>query len=121
MNKQELQERITALCITLQREPDLTGTNAELEARIRELELEVTELQTPPPLLEEDPAAPLPNQLIGAVRWVKPKVTLHLIHRGESLLAIAHIPVLLDADTAAQIVDVEQLALYCEAPDHVAE
>lgn len=120
--KEQLIARVTELSAKLDRDADITGTVAELKARVEELEAELDDNSNSlnggndgelnQPLLKTDG-----GDTASGYRLVRiiPKVTLHLRDTDNSiLLAVKDEPCPIDADQARQVVEVEQLARYAD-------
>jgi hypothetical protein len=121
--KEQLIARVTELSAKLGRDADITGTVAELKARVEELEAELDDNAT---VLNEggndgltkpmsiNNAAPETASGRRLVRII-PKVTLHLRDTDNSvLIAVKDEPCPIDVDQARQVVEVEQLARYAD-------
>lgn len=121
--KEQLIARVTELSAKLGRDADITGTVAELKARVEELEAELDDNSNSLNGGGSDGQfAPLPLNTAGAetgsgrrLARIIPKVTLHLRDTDNSiLLAVKDEPCIIDADQARQVVEVEQLAIYAD-------
>ncbi|HGE8241995.1 DNA-packaging protein FI [Aeromonas veronii] len=120
--KEQLIARVTELSAKLGRDADITGTVAELKARVEELEAELADNSnslnggssdgqlTPHSLSTAGGDTASDHRLISII----PKVTLHLRRGQDLLLAVKDEPCPIDADQARQVVEVEQLARYAD-------
>ena len=121
--KEQLIARVTELSAKLDRDADITGTVAELKARVEELEAELddnsnslngggSDGQLNPQSLNTAGAETGSGRRLARII---PKVTLHLRDTDNSiLLAVKDEPCIIDADQARQVVEVEQLARYAD-------
>ncbi|WP_429103993.1 DNA-packaging protein FI [Aeromonas hydrophila] len=121
--KEQLIARVTELSAKLGRDADITGTVAELKARVEELEAELADNSNSLNGGGNDGEL---NQLslkadggdaASGYRLVRiiPKVTLHLRDTDNSLLlAVKDEPCPIDAEQARQVVEVAQLARYAD-------
>lgn len=120
--KEQLIARVTELSAKLGRDADITGTVAELKARVEELEAELAdnsnslngggndgELNSLS-LNTDGGDTASGHRLISII----PKVTLHLRRGQDLLLAVKDEPCPIDAEQARQVVEVEQLAIYAD-------
>lgn len=121
--KEQLIARVTELSAKLGRDADITGTVAELKARVEELEAELDDNSNSLNGGGSDgQLAPLSLNTAGGdtasgYRLVRiiPQVTLHLRDTDNSiLLAVKDEPCPIDAEQARQVVEVEQLARYAD-------
>ncbi|HAU4976811.1 TPA: hypothetical protein F3L06_19730 [Aeromonas hydrophila] len=120
--KEQLIARVTELSAKLGRDADITGTVAELKARVEELEAELDDNSNSLNGGNDGELNQLSLKTDGGdaasghrlVRII-PKVTLHLRDTDNSiLLAVKDEPCPIDADQARQVVEVEQLARYAD-------
>ena len=120
--KEQLIARVTELSAKLGRDADITGTVAELKARVEELQAELDDNSN---LLNSGNDGDLTKRSLNdaggdtasGYRLVRiiPKVTLHLRDTDNSLLlAVKDEPCPIDAEQARQVVEVEQLARYAD-------
>ena len=121
--KEQLIARVTELSAKLDRDADITGTVAELKARVEELEAELddnsnslngggSDSQLNPQSLNTAGAETGSGRRLARII---PKVTLHLRDTDNSLLlAVKDEPCPIDAEQARQVVEVEQLARYAD-------
>lgn len=121
--KEQLIARVTELSAKLGRDADITGTVAELKARVEELQAELddnsnslngggSDGQLNSLSLNTDG-----DETASGLRLTSiiPKVTLHLRDTDNSLLlAVKDEPCPIDADQARQVVEIEQLAIYAD-------
>ncbi|MGL6237831.1 DNA-packaging protein FI [Aeromonas dhakensis] len=121
--KEQLIARVTELSAKLGRDADITGTVAELKARVEELEAELAENSSSlngggnDGPLHQQSMSNTGNETASGRRLTRiiPKVTLHLRDTDNSLLlAVKDEPCIIDAEQARQVVDVEQLARYAD-------
>lgn len=120
--KEQLIARVTELSAKLGRDADITGTVAELKARVEELQAELDDNSnslnggndgdlTKRSLNDAGDETASGHRLARII----PKVTLHLRDTDNSiLLAVKDEPCIIDADQARQVVEVEQLAIYAD-------
>lgn len=121
--KEQLIARVTELSAKLDRDADITGTVAELKARVEELEAELddnsnslngggSDSQLNPQSLNTAGAETGSGRRLARII---PKVTLHLRDTDNSiLLAVKDEPCPIDAEQARKVVEVEQLARYAD-------
>lgn len=121
--KEQLIARVTELSTKLGRDADITGTVAELKARVEELEAELADNsnslngggsdgQLNSLSLNTDGDETASDRPLTRII---PKVTLHLRDTDNSLLlAVKDEPCIIDAEQASQVVEVEQLARYAD-------
>lgn len=121
--KEQLIARVTELSAKLGRDADITGTVAELKARVEELEAELADNSNSLNGGGSDgQLSPMSLNTAGdetgsgrRLARIIPKVTLHLRDTDNSiLLAVKDEPCIIDADQARQVVEVEQLARYAD-------
>lgn len=121
--KEQLIARVTELSFKLGRDADITGTVAELKARVEELEAELDENSNSlngggnDGLLNQQSINTAGNETESGYRMARiiPKVTLHLRDTDNSLLlAVKDEPCIIDVEQARQVVEVEQLARYAD-------
>nr|WP_172686022.1 DNA-packaging protein FI [Aeromonas hydrophila]AKS10289.1 DNA packaging protein [Aeromonas hydrophila] len=121
--KEQLIARVTELSAKLGRDADITGTVAELKARVEELEAELDDNSNSLNGGGSDgQLTHLSLNTTGAetgsgrrLARIIPKVTPHLRDTDNSiLLAVKDEPCIIDADQARQVVEVEQLARYAD-------
>lgn len=119
--KEQLIARVTELSAKLGRDADITGTVAELKARVEELETELADNSNSLnggndgelnalSLNTDGGDTASGHRLISII----PKVTLHLRRGQDLLLAVKDEPCPIDADQARQVVEIEQLARYAD-------
>lgn len=120
--KEQLIARVTELSAKLGRDADITGTVAELKARIEELEAELADNSNSLNGGNDGELNALSLKSDGGdtasgrrLARIIPKVTLHLRDTDNSLLlAVKDEPCIIDAEQARQVVEVEQLARYAD-------
>lgn len=120
--KEQLIARVTELSAKLGRDADITGTVAELKARVEELEAELADNSNS--LNGGGSDGQLNSLSLNAdgdetasgrrLTSIIPKVTLHLRRGQDLLLAVKDEPCPIDAEQARQVVEVEQLARYAD-------
>ena len=120
--KEQLIANVTELSVKLGRDADITGTVAELKARVEELEAELADNSNSlngggndglDNALSINTAG---NETSSGHRMTRiiPKVTLHLRLGKDLLLAVKDEPCAIDVEQARQVVEVEQLARYAD-------
>ena len=120
--KEQLIARVTELSAKLGRDADITGTVAELKARVEELEAELADNSnslngggSDGQLNSLSLNADGDETASGRLTRIIPKVTLHLRDTDNSLLlAVKDEPCIIDVEQARQVVEVEQLARYAD-------
>lgn len=120
--KEQLIARVTELSAKLGRDADITGTVAELKARVEELEAELADNSNSlngggsDGQLHQQLMSTAGNETASGHRLISiiPKVTLHLRLGNEPLLAVKDQPCSIDIEQARQVVEVEQLARYAD-------
>lgn len=120
--KEQLIARVTELSAKLGRDADITGTVAELKARVEELQAELDDNSNSlnggnDGDLTQRSLNDAGGDTASGYRLVRiiPKVTLHLRDTDNSLLlAVKDEPCPIDAEQARQVVEVEQLARYAD-------
>lgn len=119
--KESLIEEVKKLSKQLNRDADTTGSIADFKARIIELTTELDDI-TATSGDSDNTDMPLsdPTSTIKSVQsderkvGIMPKITLHLQHAGEPLIAIKGKVCFVNAAQARQVVEVEQLADYAD-------
>lgn len=121
--KEQLIANVTELSAKLGRDADITGTVAELKARVEELEAELADNSNSlngggnDGQLHHRSMSTAGDETASGHRLTRiiPKVTLHLRDTDNSiLLAVKDKPCPIDVEQARQVVEVEQLARYAD-------
>ncbi len=121
--KEQLIANVTELSAKLGRDADITGTVAELKARVEELEAELADNSNSlngggnDGQLHYRSMSTAGDETASGHRLTRiiPKVTLHLRDTDNSiLLAVKDQPCPIDVEQARQVVEVEQLARYAD-------